>query len=168
MGVFIQGNKQLQNFSQLLFGQFLFVGQIAQPDIIAAQLNENAIHLHVIIDIFDAFLAGDLVERRLGNINKSALHQLRHLPVKKSQQEGPDMRAIHVRIGHDDDLVVAQFLDVEGAFPFPIANAGANGGDHGADFIILQHLVEAGFPHVDELAANGENGLELPFAPLFG
>ena len=41
------------------------------------------------------------------------------------------MRAIDVSIGHDDDLVVAQLLDIE-LIP---ANAGAKGGDQRADFL---------------------------------
>ncbi len=78
------------------------------------------------------------------------------------------MGAVHVGIGHDDDLVVAQLGHVEGAFPFPIADAGADGGDHGADFGVLEHLVQARFLHIDELAANGQDRLELAVAPLLG
>jgi hypothetical protein len=39
-----------------------------------------------------------------------ALDQLRHLPEEEGQQQRADMGAVHVGIGHDDDLVVAQLV----------------------------------------------------------
>ena len=41
------------------------------------------------------------------------LDQLGHLPIEESQQQGPDMRAVDVGVGHDHDLVVAELLEVE-------------------------------------------------------
>ena len=41
------------------------------------------------------------------------------------------MRAIDVGIGHDDDLVIAQLVEVE----LIAANAGAHRGDQRADFL---------------------------------
>ena len=78
------------------------------------------------------------------------------------------MRAVHVGIGHDDDFVVAELFQVEGAFALAVADAGADGGDHGADFGVLEHLVQPGLLDVDELAADGEDGLEAAVAALFG
>ena len=78
------------------------------------------------------------------------------------------MRPVHVGVGHDDDLVVAELLEVESPLPFPVADAGANGGDHRADFGVLQHLVQPGFLHVDEFTPDGQNCLELAVAPLLG
>ena len=49
-----------------------------------------------------------------------------------------------------------------------VTDAGADCSDHGADFLVLEHLVEAGLLHIDEFASNGENGLEFPVTPLFG
>jgi hypothetical protein len=60
------------------------------------------------------FLAGlDLVQRRLRDVDVAALHQLGHLAVEEGQQQGADVRAVHVGVGHDDDAVVAQLGDVE-------------------------------------------------------
>jgi hypothetical protein len=79
------------------------------------------------------FLAGlDLVQRRLGDVDVAALHQLGHLAVEEGQQQRADVRAVHVGVGHDDDAVVAQLGDVEvvvaglavpPALPMPVPRA---------------------------------------------
>ena len=48
------------------------------------------------------------------------------------------------------------------------ADAAADGRDHAADFLVGQHLVFAGLVGVDDLAAQGEDGLELAVAAAFG
>ena len=63
----------------------------------------------------------DQVERRLGDVNIAALHQLRHLAIEKREQKRANMRAVHVRIGHDDDFGIAELGDVE----IILADAGA-------------------------------------------
>ena len=74
------------------------------------------------------------------------------------------MGAVHVGVGHDDDLVVAQLVQVE----VIAADAGAQGGDQRADFVGRQHAVETGALHVQDLAAQGQDGLEGPVAALLG
>ncbi len=64
--------------------------------------------------------------------------------------------------------MVAEFFQVEGPLPFAVADAGADGGDHGADFGVLKDLVEAGFFDVDKLAADGEDGLVTAVPALLG
>ena len=53
------------------------------------------------------------VEGRLGNVDVAALYQVGHLAVEEGEQQGADVRAVYVRVGHDDDAVVAQFFGVE-------------------------------------------------------
>ncbi len=48
----------------------------------------------------------------------AAIDQLPHLAVEQRQQQGADVGAVDVRIGHDDDAVVAQLVDVEFVQPF--------------------------------------------------
>ena len=50
----------------------------------------------------------------------------------------------------------------------PCADAGADGGDERLDFRVLQHLVEARFLDVDDLALDREDRLETPVAALLG
>ena len=73
------------------------------------------------------------------------------------------MRAVDVGVGHDDDAAVAALGEV-----LVFADAGADGGDHAADFLVGEHFVFARFVGVDDLAAQGEDGLELAQAAAFG
>jgi hypothetical protein len=106
----------------------------------------------------------DLVERRLGDIHVAALDQFGHLAIEQRQQQGTDVRAVHVRVGHDDDAVITQFFDLE----FVLADAGAERGDQGDDLFAGNQLVETGFLDVQHLAAQRQNGLELAVTTLFG
>ena len=55
----------------------------------------------------------DPVQRRLRDEHVAALDQLLHVPEEERQQQRADVRSVHVGVGHDDDLVVAQLGDVE-------------------------------------------------------
>src|SRR6266566_1734315 len=168
VGVFVQRLEQLQDLAQLLFRELLSVLQVAQAHFLGTELNEDSIQLRVIIHVLDPFLTGDLIQRRLGDIHEAALYQFRHLPVEESQEQGANVRTIHVGIGHDNNLVITQFAKIESAFAVAIANACAHGRNHGADFVVLKDLVQPRFLDVYELAANRQNGLKLSVAALLG
>ncbi len=102
-----------------------------------------------VLEILLGFAARHLVERRLRNEEVAAIDDVGHLAIKEGEQERADMRAVHIRIGHDDDLVVAQFLDVE----LVASDAGAECGDERADLFGRQHLVETHALDVEDLAA---------------
>ena len=57
-------------------------------------------------------LQGNLVERRLGNVDGPSLMSCT-IWRKKRQEQGADVRAVDVGVGHDDDLAVAEFLAVK-------------------------------------------------------
>ena len=81
------------------------------------------------------------------------------------------MGAVHVGVGHDDDAVVAQLGHVKVIAPggaARLADAGAQGGDEREDFVAGQQLFVAGFFHVQDLAAQRQDGLELAVAALLG
>ena len=78
------------------------------------------------------------------------------------------MRPVNVGISHDDDFVVTQFFQVERTVAFTIADPCADRGNHRANFVVVQDLIQPGFLHVDQFAANRENGLKFPVAPLLG
>src|SRR5258705_5331120 len=73
------------------------------------------------------------------------------------------MSAINISICHDDDLVVARLLDLE-----LVLDAAADRGDDRADLLVGEDLVDAGLLHVDDLAAEGQNRLELALPSLLG
>ncbi len=69
-------------------------------------LKQVLLKLTFVLEVLFLLAAAQLVQRWLGNIDMAALKQGRHLPIKESQQQGADMRAIDVRIRHDDHAVI--------------------------------------------------------------
>ena len=74
------------------------------------------------------------------------------------------MRAVDIGIGHDDDFVVAQFLDIE----FVAANARAQRHNQRADLIGGQHFVKARPFDIQNLAAQRQNRLIFTRPALLG
>ena len=95
-------------------------------------------------------------ERRLCNIHLTLVDQLRHKAVEEGQHQRTDMSTVNVRISHDDDLMITQFVNIE-----IILNTGTKSGDHSANFGIAQNTVQSGFFHVQDLAAQRQNSLRL-------
>ena len=131
---------------------------------VGAEVEEDFGQVLVGLDIFLAFAAGHLIERRLGDVDIAVLNELRHLAVEEGEQQRADMRAVHVGVGHDDDLMVARLFEVE----VVEADAGSDGGDHGADFVVGEHFVEPRLLDIDHFSLHGKNGLVLALAPLLG
>ena len=86
-----------------------------------------------------------------------------HVAEKKGQQQGADVAAVHVGVGHQHRLAIAQAVDGK-----VVAHAGAQGRNHGLDLVVAQDLVEPGALGVEDLAAQRQDGLEVPVAALFG
>jgi len=61
----------------------------------------------------------------------AARHQRAHLAVEEGEQQGADVRAVDVCVGHDDDLVVAHLEGIE----LVLADAGAQALDEGPDLL---------------------------------
>ena len=73
-----------------------------------------ALQRFIIIEIFfTPFGRHGLIQRRHGNINMSFKNKLRHKTVKKRQQQRGNMRAVHIRIGHDNNFVVAKLGNIK-------------------------------------------------------
>lgn len=60
-------------------------------------------------------------------------HERAHVAIHERQEQGGDVLAVHIGVGHEDDLAVAQLADVEF-----LADAGAEGGDEVLDRIGAQ------------------------------
>src|SRR4029453_6130746 len=73
-----------------------------------------------------------------------------------------DVRAVHVRIGHDDDAVIPQLRAIE----VLVADAAAERGNHGLDLVAGEHFFEARLLDVQDLALDRKNRLESPVAAL--
>jgi len=63
---------------------------------------------------------------------------------EKREQQGADVRAVYVGVGHQNDFAVADFGRIEVFF----RDASAEGGDQAANFLVGEHLVVARFFHV--------------------
>ncbi|CDC74301.1 uncharacterized protein BN503_00904 [Oscillibacter sp. CAG:155] len=72
------------------------------------------------------------------------------------------MGAVHIGIGHDDDLVIAELIEVE-----LLADAGAQRRDDGLELVVSIDLVRPGLLYVEHLAPQRQNGLE-PGIPTLG
>ncbi len=99
------------------------------------------------------------VQRRLGDVDVALLDERLHLPEEEREQQRADVAAVDVGVGQDDDLVVADLVDVE-----LLADAGTDGGDERLDLGVLQHLVDAGPLDVEDLAPDREDRLGLRVA----
>ena len=76
------------------------------------------------------------------------------------------MGAVDIGIGHDDDLVVAELAHVGGLGVLLGADGDAQGLEHVHDLLALEDLVVHGFLHVEDLAAQGQDGLVVGIAAL--
>ena len=103
----------------------------------------------------------DLIERRLRDVDVPVVDERLHVAVEEREEQRADMRAVHVCIGHDDDLAVAALREVK-----LLADARAERRDHRADLGIGKDLVEACLLHVEDLAAQREDRLEPSVASL--
>ena len=67
---------------------------------------------------------------------------------EEGEQQQANMAAVHVRIGHADNLMVAELALVKVRI-----HAGAEGGDHGPNLVVGEHSVHAGLLHIENLAS---------------
>ena len=94
------------------------------------------------------FVLADLIERRLRDVDVPVVDERLHVAVEEREEQRADVRAVHVCIGHDDDLTVAALRKVK-----LLADARAKRRDHRADLGIGKDLVEACLLHIEDLAA---------------
>jgi len=73
------------------------------------------------------------------------------------------MRAVHIRVGHDDDLVIAQVVDIE-----PCAKADPQRLRQVADLGIGAKFGTGRAQHVQDFAAQGQQGLRFAIAAHLG
>src|SRR6266487_3271150 len=104
----------------------------------------------------------NLVQRGLRDVHVSGVDHGPHVAEEEREEEGRDVLAVHVRVGHRDDLVISDLREVE-----LVADPGANGGNERPNLLVLKHLVESRLLDVQDLPAQREDGLELAPAPLF-
>ena len=90
--------------------------------------------------------------------------ELRHLPVEKCHEQGSDMGTVHIGVRHDDDLVVAQFFQIE----IRLFHSCTQGGDDESDFLAFEDLVKAGFFDIEDFPFKRKYGLKTAVPRLLG
>ena len=124
----IEGGPDAQRFvddgAQIGAGPLLTVAE-DESGALEPGFDEIVLERLVVLEILLGGAALDLVERRLGDEEMAALDDLRHLAVEEGEQQRADMGAVDIGVGHDDDLVIAKFVDVESApsRPMPVPSA---------------------------------------------
>ena len=74
------------------------------------------------------------------------------------------MRAVHVGVGHDDDLAIAALVDRD----ILVADPAVQRRDDRADLLEREHLVDPGLLDVEDLAPQRQDRLDGRVAPLLG
>ena len=90
-------------------------------------------------------------------------NQLRHLTEEEREKQRADMGTVNVSIGHDDDTAVAEVFNIE----IPV-NAGSQSHHEVLDLLGIEELVGRGLFHVQDLASERQDGLELGVAAHLG
>ena len=85
------------------------------------------------------------------------------MAVKESDIETFDMGSVHIGIGHDDDFVVAQFIQIE-LLPY----SGTDSHNQTFEFIRFDDLVYPGSFSIEDFAEERENRLEFAVTAVFG
>ena len=127
------------------------------------ELLDHPLALLVVLRVARDLAGADAVQRRLGEVEVAVLDDLGHVAVEEGHQQRADVRAVDVRVGQQDDLVVAQLGDVE-----RLADARAEGDDQRPDLLAREHLVDARLLDVEHLAEHRQHGLEVPVTALLG
>ena len=76
-------------------------------------LDQERLEIALVLDERLAAAALGAEQRRLRDVDVAAIDEIAHLPVEERQQQRPDVRSVDVRVGHDDDAVIAQLRGVE-------------------------------------------------------
>lgn len=85
-----------------------------------------------------------------GGVDIAAVDERTHEAEEERQQQRADVAAVDIGIGHDDDLVIAELIDVK-----LIAQSGAERRDDGRELVVAVDLVGAGLFDVEHLAPQG-------------
>ena len=85
----------------------------------------------------------------------SLLDQLGHVSEEEGQKQNTDMRAVDVRVRHDNDLAVSELGNVKF-----VTDTAAQRLNNGNERGVCIHLVKSGLFYVENLTAQGKNGLK--------
>ena len=102
-------------------GQDIGFRRDAIQDALEAMVDDGAVG--VVAGVFAQGAGRNPIERRQGHEDPALTDRLGHDPIEEGDEQRRDVGAVHVRVGHDDDAVVAQLVGVEVIAPRAAADA---------------------------------------------
>src|SRR5690606_27359945 len=108
------------------------------------------------------------IKRRQRDVDITLLDQVAHIAEEEREDERPDVAAVHVRIGHDYDLVIAEFIEIECLGIFSRTERYTECGDNILDFFVVVDLMFLCLFHVQDLPSQGKDSLEHAVPTLLG
>src|SRR4030042_4645151 len=90
-------------------------------------------------------------------------NQLLHVAIEEGQKQGDDVGTIHIRVGHEDDLAIAEVFEAE-----LMGNTRPQCLYQGFDLDTVKSPIHAGLLYIEDLATQRQHGLEATISPLFG
>ena len=121
------------------------------------------------IAVLRELLEGTLIKRWGSDVEVATLNDLWHEAIEERHDERVDVRTIDVGIGHDDNLVVTQLVDIGLAIALAInAEAYTNGLDDVHDRLSLEDTVPLNLLDVQNLTTQRQDSLEVTVTALLG
>ncbi len=120
---------------------FIALDRVAATDALArlwVEAGEEFIALGIGIGINALLAVLDQIERRLSDIEVTVGDQRAHITEEEGQQQGANVCAVDVGVGHDNDAMVAQFREIE-----LLTHRSADRGDQSAHLVVREHLIQA-------------------------
>ena len=93
------------------------------------------------------------VQRGRRQINIPLFQQRTHTTEKERQQQCGNVRPVHIGIGHNNDFMIAQFLDIRLFRIFFRPDSHPQSLEHITDFLTFEDLVIHRFFHIQYLTA---------------
>src|SRR5262249_39985409 len=143
----VELDQFFQKAGEIASGDFAFRLLDLDSQILCSFLKEKPTHLALVFDVLLGPAPLELEQGRLRNVDVSAIDEFAHLPVEERQQEGSNMGSVDVRVGHNDDFVVAKLRDIE-VF---LSDTRTERRDHRDDLLMRQHFVVSRLFDVQDL-----------------
>ena len=110
--------------------------QTYQVQLLRGEVQDVLVKGRLVLQVHLRLPTLDLVEGRLRNMQIAALDHWPHVTEEKGQEQGTDMRPIHIRVSHDDDAVIADLLNVK----IVTTNTSPESCDEYLDLLTAEHL----------------------------
>ena len=156
------GRRVHRRFFQLVRVHFTQALEPANIDFLALEHGRFQFGAVRVVGGVDALAAmRQAIERRPREKEMPGLHDFGHFLKEECHQQGRNMRAIDIRVSHDDDAFIAQIVGVA-----VLARATAKRELKISDFVVGADFVCGGRRHVQDFTPDRQNRLSLAVTRL--